>query len=376
MSLKVKVDYRADRGKWQVTYSDPETGKRRRPLFDRETDARNLKRKLELGVSVEDKDSMPIDKAVQTYFGEISLKKKSRVSISNDRRYFNLFFHFMTVERGLETLGSISLQDMEALQGWLETQKEYDGKPLSMGPSTVNRAFHSYRHFFRKHVQWGNRTDSPCAFLDNLTEEQNDRRPMTAEEYDLVYAATPTWFQPTLRFIQMTGVPGSCIERLNWSDVDFSSRQYVIQRKKGSKAQLKKITLPMTEELHKLLMGLWENSADKAGAVFRNESGTRLTADWISKMGTRSIQAAGLKGVVLYCLRHSLATDLIEANVSIGLAQKALGHSSITTTQGYSKKVRSSALAGALTLVRGGLVADRCHQETKPSPAGGTAETA
>jgi integrase/recombinase XerD len=364
----IKVQFRDDRNKWQVSYWLD--GKRKRPLFESKQEALNFARRLRLGETVSESNSIPLSEAIQSYKENESEQKASS---ANEPRYFNLLFHFMTVERGVEHLGNVTLQDLEAFQRWLLVTKLIGDEPLKMGASTVNRAFHSYRHFFKKQVQWGNLPASPCIYLDNLETEENERRAMTRAEFDLAYAQSPEWFKSCFRFIFLTGAPPICVERLTWSDVDLVAGSYRMRRRKGPKAKWKVYSHPITGELLTLLLAQRERFQDRISAVFRNESGKPLKADWCSKIGNRAIKSAGLEGVVLYGLRHGLATDLTDANVATEVVRQIMGHASISTTQRYAKRAKLETLSSALTIVRGGLESPGCHQE-KETVASGDSE--
>lgn len=354
--MSVKLVFRKDRNKWQVTYWIE--GKRKRPLFDEKSEALNFARKAELGLDESrDRKSITIDSAIKSYYADHTLIKKGKVSHTTDKRYFNLLFHFLTEVRGLEYLKSVKLQDLETFQVWLGEQMSYDGKPMKMGPATVNRAFNSIRHLFKKHVQWGSIDASPAICLDRLNAEENQRRAMTSDEFVLALKKAPEWFKPVFTFIHLCGTPPSCIERLTWEDVDFAGCKYTIKRMKGREGKLKRISLPLTDAAAVILLELRSRYKDGVLAVFRNEDGHPLNADRCSKVGNDAIRSAGLSGVVLYGLRHGLATDLTNANVSIEIVRQALGHASITTTQRYVKQLKSETLTNALSIVRGGLVA-------------------
>lgn len=346
--MSVKVTYRKDRNKWQVTYWVD--GKRNRPLFPTEREANDFKRKVLLGLTREGKESITLEDAIKSYFHDVTLKTKSRTSQKNDERYFDLLFGFLDHDRGIKYLDEVTLQDLEACQHWLLEIKEFLGRPVSMSPSTVNRAFHSIRHLFKKHVQWGNIQTSPCAYLDNLKAQENERRPMTKAEFEKAFAKAPLWFRPAFKFIHLTGAPPSCVERLTFDDVDFDRRTFRFRREKGGIKSI--IEIPMIDEVFELLSSQFVRL--RIGAVFRNEGLEPLTATWCSRVGNKAIRDAGVCGVVLYSLRHALATDLTNANVATELARQAMGHKSITTTQRYAKKAKSDSLIRALSVVRGG----------------------
>ena len=346
--MSIKVSFRKDRNKWQVDYDAD--GKRHRPLFTEECDANNFARRLRLGLGLEDRDSITIQEAGKKYF-ESESQKKSSGSKSNDRLYINLLFHFMTYERGIERLASIDLEDMESFRDWLPKQTEFDDRPMGWKPVTVNRCIGMMKRFFKKHVQWKNIKESPCVYLDRLDAEQKSRPPMNGDQYLKVLKASPDWFKPVMQFMYLTGVPGSCISRLEWDHVDFQCRNYFVIRKKGGR--VRKIPLPMTDEVFALFILVRNKYPDLDGPVFRDDCGRRLRADRISKVGTSARMAACVTGVVLYGLRHALASELTAANVATEIVRQAMGHASITTTQRYASKFPIRSIANAIETVRG-----------------------
>lgn len=354
MSLNVKVSFRKDRNKYQVTYFVG--GQRKRPLFSDRLKAENFARSLVAGSPTA--GGINISDAIREYYEDHSKMKKGKQSTAGDKRHLNLLYHFMTEVRGVHFLEEIRYKDVEAFQTWLSQPQDLgDGETLDWSASTVNRAFNTIKHFFKKHVQWEHIKASPCAELDNLPTDPGERRPMRIDEYMKAYEQAPDWFKPVFEFIRLTGVPASCIERMTWPDVDFDEGTFVIQRKKGREAKLRRITLPMTAQVRTLLLTL-RNKNKNCVNVFLNNEKKPLKADHCSKTANRAIKDAGLVGVTNYCLRHALATEMTEANESLRLAQLALGHASMTTTVRYTKKANMAPVREAIERVRGEVVAN------------------
>lgn len=348
--MSVRVTYRKDRKRYQVSYRLD--GKRHRPLFREKQEADNFARRIRLGLSPESTDSITIDEAGKKYYYSVSQKKNPK-SRANDKRYINLHFHFMTYERGIERLATVSLEDMEAFRDWLPVQTEYDNKPMKMGPATVNRCLRVLKHLYKKCVQWKHIKESPCTYLEFLDVEENERRAMTGQEYLKALEHTDDWFKPVMQFTYLTGAPASCIARLKWDDVDLVSRTYSILRKKGRKAKWKRTPMAMTDQVFALFAMLRNQWPSVEGAVFRDPVGRPLLSDRITKLGNAAIRAAGLKDVTMYCMRHALASDLTAANVATEIVRQAMGHASIATTQRYANKVALRSIAGAIESVRG-----------------------
>lgn len=364
--MSVIVSYREDRSKWQVCYYVD--GKRKRRQFKEKPAADNFARKIRIGMSPDELDSIPLIEAGRKYFASESQRKNPK-SRANDKRYINLHFHFMNYERGIENLASVSLEDMEAFRDWLPTlmfepwQNEnpktkalLPHKPMSMGPKTVNRCLAVIKHMYKKCIHWKHIETTPCEYLEFLEAEDNDRPAMTGPEYLQALRHAPAWFSPTLQFIYLTGAAASSVARLTWNDIDFDTRTFSLLRKKGRKAKWKRIPQAMTDPLFALLIMVRNEWPNAQTAVFRDEAGLPLAADTITKFGNIVIKASGVKDRTLYCLRHGLASDLTEANVATEIVRQVMGHASITTTQRYANKGGLRAVAGAIAKVRGGKV--------------------
>ena len=224
----------------------------------------------------------------------------------------------------------------------------------------MNRAFNSIKDFFVHFVREGLIESSPCQHLKALSHEDKSRREMKAHEFELALEKSPLWFRPVFKFLYLTGGDPSSLSRLKWKDVDFTRGVLILRRKKG--AGWRDVRLPLNGELEKLMLSIHYTKKSPDSAVFLNPHGKPLSPGWCSKVGNKAIKEAGLEGVVLYSLRHGLASDLTDAGVSTAVVRDILGHANIRTTQRYAK-AKLGTLENALKLVRGGLVAEICHQD-------------
>ncbi len=75
----------------------------------------------------------------------------------------------------------------------------------------------------------------------------------------------------------------------------------------------------------------------RAGALFLNARGGRLSRQSAWTVIVRSAERAGVKAEVSpHTMRHSYATHLLEGGADVRVVQELLGHASVTTTQVYT----------------------------------------
>jgi integrase len=362
----MSVRYRPDRDKWQAEITI--RGKRLRPLFNTKREAEDAVRRAKLkALEIDDiqLERIAIAAGVETYYQDVSAGKSLK-SKANERLYFNLALHYWLSQRSLEWLDEISLQDLEGLQKWIRPARELtiesdfvNGKERKIkkdtwSASTVNRAFRTYAHFFNKMCAWGKLEKSPAQFIESLPQRPTRRATLTRDMYEalLAHSKTQAWFKDVLEMMWLYGARGSSIERLTWDRINFKDRVIELDTKKGAKAETKLIMIPMIDEAFRLLIRVRNKWPEAKDAVFRYDDGRPTQADVISRAGTRALRACGFNGVNLYGARHGLASDLIDAGIPIEVVRQLLGHSSIQTTQRYTKGTKTETLATALRVVR------------------------
>jgi integrase len=128
--------------------------------------------------------------------------------------------------------------------------------------------------------------------------------------------------------------------RLPWSAVDIGTGIIRMYRTKVDLAD----NFRMTDRLQEAMEKRWHNRRPGARYIFESANGgpRGYTAQGIKK----AIDRAGLndsdvvkdKGgkVTIHTLRHTFASRLVQAGVSLAKISKLLGHSSVTTTEIYA----------------------------------------
>jgi integrase len=152
----------------------------------------------------------------------------------------------------------------------------------------------------------------------------------------LILAKAPETLRDAYLLIADCGVrPGDCVA-IGWEhDVNFINRTiWIAGGKTGKKAQRTVEMSSRVFEMMKRRAGL--DPVWAFASVKKSRKGKAMTARGIIARFSAFKRKQGLpKAVVLYCARHTFATDITRATGNITETQKTLGHTSLKTTQRY-----------------------------------------
>lgn len=340
----MSICFRENRNKWMV--SRTVAGKRFRLSCNSKREAKEIdeelrRKQLECkGVVV----GYTLKDAFASYVATDSAQKTVATQKS-DRRFFDLaltFFHGSKIHK----LSDVSLENLQLFQLHMASKFKWSS-------TTISKHSVLLRSVFKKAAATGKIAKDPCEFWKVPRGTSGRRRPMTREEFDKIMAQPmPDWLRPVLLFIRLTGARGASVASLEWADIHFPSKRLYLSSRKGGIGKMKRIPFPMYSALYELMMKLVPDS-NPPRFVFVDEAGRQLTGHRISDTCYRLIKASGLKGVVLYSLRHALAVDLTENGVSIEIVRQLMGHSSISQTQTYAQGVGADSLGESMDSIRG-----------------------
>jgi integrase/recombinase XerD len=141
--------------------------------------------------------------------------------------------------------------------------------------------------------------------------------------------------------------------KLNQSDIHFSNQVLVVRIAKGCKSRIVPLSDEMMQIIRKYNRG-WRNKHLKEpneSAFLISKEGTRLSGATMNRILAKLVKQSNAtslqnKHLTLHCLRHSIATHLMNNGAGIEFVQRFLGHSDIDTTNLYTirRKRHSSIL--------------------------------
>ncbi len=211
--------------------------------------------------------------------------------------------------------------------------------------TTVARHLAAIRGLYDFLVRTGQVGSNPAELVSSPKRPQKLPKMMTSEQMRALLEGIPAQTPLELRDRAMFELAYSCglrceeIVNLDVDSFDWEEDQLRVLGK-GSKTRL----LPVGEPARKALERYLQRGRRPLGgdpgeqALFLSKSGRRLSnSDVTRRLRIWVANVSTLGGVSPHSLRHSFATHLLEGGADLRTIQELLGHSSISTTQVYTR---------------------------------------
>jgi site-specific recombinase XerD len=278
---------------------------------------------------------MTWDRAISDFDRELgarSVAERTRRAYAVDLRQFAGW----AGERGL-TPGDVRHRDVRHFAAGLSSE--------GSAPATVARKLAAIRGLFDFLVRMERLGQNPANLVSSPKKAEKLPRVLSQEQVRTLLERIPARTPLELRDRAMLELAYSCglrceeIVDLDEGAIDHDTEQLRVFGK-GSKERL----LPVGEPAQRALRRYMERGrralvADpRERALFLSKSGRRLSnSDVTRRLGLWTREAALAGGVSPHALRHSFATHLLEGGADLRTIQELLGHSSISTTQVYTR---------------------------------------
>jgi len=258
--------------------------------------------------------------------------------------------------------------DLEQFAGWasaadLEPQtagprelRRYAASLSERGiaPSSVARKLAALRALFRALREHGEVAQNPAELVGSPRQPRSLPRVLRPDELadllDRIPARTPLELRDRalLEVAYGCGLRAQELVGLDLACVDFDAEQLRVEGK-GGKTRVVPAGEPALQAVARYLdRGRSAQIDDPCErALFVSKSGRRLSTSDVRRRLAVRVRAAALQGSVSpHALRHSFATHLLDGGADLRAIQELLGHSSISTTQIYTR-VESARLLSA-----------------------------
>lgn len=223
-----------------------------------------------------------------------------------------------------------------------------------LAPASTSRKLAAIRSLYRSLREHAIVPANPADLIAAPKKPQSLPKVLTSEQMsallDRIPSSTPLELRDRALFelAYSSGLRAEELISLPVGAVDFDREQVRVEGK-GAKTRF----VPVGESALAALSRWLERGRpalrprSEEHALFVSKSGRRLsTSDVRRRLRTWARQAALQGGVSPHALRHSFATHLLDGGADLRSIQELLGHSSISTTQVYTR-VESARLKSA-----------------------------
>lgn len=195
--------------------------------------------------------------------------------------------------------------------------------------STLNTAYSALQFYFEKVLR--------RKFFVNIPRIKKAKRlpvVLTKEEVlEILGAVKNVKHKLILALMYSSGLRVSEVVDLKVYDLDLGSCLLTVRQSKGNKDRTTVISEKVADVLKKYLA-----SKDGKDLVFASDYGRGLTTRTVQSIFHDALSKTDIKkDATCHSLRHSFATHLLELGTDIRYIQELLGHSSVQTTQIYTK---------------------------------------
>jgi integrase len=201
-------------------------------------------------------------------------------------------------------------------------------------PIRANRVLALLSKMFSLAIEWEIRADNPCKGVAKNAEDRRERYLSTAELLRLTEALAAHKDQATanaLRLLLLTGARRGEVLGATWSQFDLETGVWT---KPASTTKQRKVhRVPLSAPAMTLLREM--RTATKGAVLFPGRGGNSTQGD-LKKGWATICTAAGLENLRVHDLRHSYASFLAGAGLSLPVIGALLGHATPTTTARYA----------------------------------------
>jgi site-specific recombinase XerD len=233
--------------------------------------------------------------------------------------------------------GTIAYRDLRGYAAALSDRR--------LARATVARKLASARSFHSYLVATGAAAANPADLVPSPKRDQRLPRVLGRDEIvgllERIPARTPLEVRDRALFelAYSCGLRADEIVSLDLGDVDFESETVRVTGK-GAKTRV----LPIGEPAQRALRAYLERARHQLdprteeGALFVSRRGRRLSPSDVRRRLDKWVREAAVAGRISpHTLRHSFATHLLEGGADLRSIQELLGHSSVSTTQIYTR---------------------------------------
>ena len=218
------------------------------------------------------------------------------------------------------------------------TERPNKRKPGGLSSVMITHHIYAIRLFLNYLEQTGQITENPISGLTFPRPESKPREILTVKEIKQLYEAAGNYREKAIIGIYYgCGLRRSEGVNLNIKDIGFKSSLLYVRNGKGKKRRAVPFNTRVRDDFKNYLYN--ERFAVRGETAFiTNSAGRRMKGDTHNETIKALAKRAGIeKNISLHCLRHSIATHLLENGLSVEHVRDFLGHAHLEATQIYTR---------------------------------------
>ena len=257
-----------------------------------------------------------------------NLSENTSKSYERDLKKLHLFL----LDLNISEYSQISAETCSAWVGSLYS--------LNNNPKSIQRHLSSAKGFFRFLKKNNLIESSPFELISAPKSSSTLPEVLSPEDVEQLLNFKPTNMieirdMAIIELMYSSGLRVSETANINISDFE-ENKTFLRVLGKGSKTRLVPMGRFAITAINNWLMER-EKILNNTDALFLNSKGTRLTVRSIQLRLKKMAVKQGLPPIHPHMLRHSFATHMLESSGDLRTIQELLGHSSLSTTQIYTK---------------------------------------
>jgi integrase/recombinase XerD len=259
----------------------------------------------------------------------------SKGVINNYPKYAQNLLHYTKTEAI-----TITENQIKEYYQYLQTKPNQRRKG-SISPSHIHSNLLAIRLFYDYLQRIGKIKRNPYT-LKIKSPISNQRNILTQEEIKLLYKTAQNLEETILLHLCYgCGLRRSEAQDLNVKDVNFEQKLLFVRKGKGKKRRVIPLTEKITTDLQDYCkQNQWYRNENEESFLI-NKQGNRITGTSLYETFKKLLQKTKIntsdKNICLHSLRHSIATHLLENEMSIEMVRNFLGHQNLKTTQIYTR---------------------------------------
>lgn len=257
------------------------------------------------------------------------------------------FLHYLE-SHGIVSVKRIQAVDMVAYYEHLTNRPSLRGVGL-LKSSTISGKMFAVDLFFDYLVETRHVT-SKIVLPRHKRSDYTQRNVVTVEEVKKIYSACESIRDRAIISLAYgCGLRRTEIEQLDVNDIFLIQSTLIVRSGKNSKRREIPLANSIVTDLKNYLYEErhlhLSDSHELIEAFLINDKGKRMRGEHINTRLKEIIQRVSdpvlsSKEITLHCLRHSIATHLLEAGASFEFVREYLGHSEIDTVHVYARRRR------------------------------------